>query len=94
MSIAAERIDRLTELARNAAKQGDDERARRYVRLARRIAERHRLRLPTRLKRFSCDACDSYLVPGRNARVRTQDGHVVVTCTCGAQTRYPYEETS
>lgn len=91
MGIAAERIDRLTDLARAAAKDGDDERAAEYVRLARRIAERHRLSLPRRLTRFSCDRCDRYLIPGRNARVRTQDGHVVVTCECGAQKRYPYD---
>lgn len=91
MTIAAERIERLTELAREAAREGDQERARTYVRLAHRIAERNRLRLPWRLKRFSCDACDAYLVPGRNARVRLQHGHVVVTCACGTQARYPYK---
>jgi len=91
MSIAAERIDRLHALAREAARDGDDDRAREYVRLARRLAERNRLRLPREFRRFTCDACDAFLVPGRNARVRTRDGHVVVTCDCGAQARYPYE---
>ncbi|MFB6267799.1 MAG: ribonuclease P protein component 4 [Halodesulfurarchaeum sp.] len=90
MSIAAERIERLTQLAREAAKAGETERARTYVRLARRIAERHRLSLPRQLTRFTCDRCDAYLVPGRNARYRLQDGHVVVTCDCGGQSRYPY----
>ena len=89
-SIAAERIERLHDLARAAARAGDDDRAREYVRLTRRIAERNRLRLPRRFKRFTCDACDAYLVPGRNARVRTRTGHVVVTCECGVQARYPY----
>lgn len=93
MGIAAERIDRLADLAREAAKGDEDERAREYVRLARRIAERHRLRLPKRLRRFACDGCDRYLLPGRTARVRTQDGHVVVTCLeCGERARYPYED--
>jgi ribonuclease P protein subunit RPR2 len=91
MGIAAERIERLTDLAREAATAGDDDRAIEYVRLARRIAERHRLSLPRRLTRFSCDRCDRYLIPGRNARVRTQDGHVVITCECGEQARYPYD---
>jgi ribonuclease P protein subunit RPR2 len=90
-AIARERIQRLADLARNGTKAGHPERAREYVRRARRIAERHRLSLPKRFKRFTCDACDAYLVPGRNARVRTRDGHVVVTCDCGAQARYPYE---
>jgi len=92
VSIAAERIERLHELAREAASAGHEERARRYVRRARRIAERNRLSLPRRFLRFTCDRCDAYLRPGRNARVRLQDGHVVVTCDCGEHARYPYRE--
>lgn len=92
MTIAAERIDRLHELARAAAADSDDELAREYVRLARRVAERNRLTLPRRFRRFTCDRCDRYLRPGKNARVRLQDGHVVITCSCGAQSRYPYED--
>jgi ribonuclease P protein subunit RPR2 len=88
--VAAERIERLHDLARAAAEAGDEALARSYVRRARRVAERHRLALPRRFKRFTCDACDRYLRPGRNARVRLQDGHVVITCDCGEQARYPY----
>jgi len=91
VSIAAERVERLEALAAAAAADGHDERARSYVRLARRIAERNRLSLPRSFTRFTCDACDAYLRPGVNARVRLQDGHVVVTCDCGEQARYPYE---
>jgi ribonuclease P protein subunit RPR2 len=90
MGIAAERIDRLHDLAREAARAGETERARHYVRLARRIAERNRLQLPREFRRFTCDRCDAFLVPGRTARVRLQSGHVVVTCDCGAIARYPY----
>jgi ribonuclease P protein subunit RPR2 len=90
VSVAAERIERLHELAREAASEGEEDLAKRYVRRARRVAERNHLPLPKRFKRFTCDACDAYLIPGRNARIRTQDGHVVVTCDCGAQARYPY----
>ena len=91
MGIAAERIDRLHELARAAASRADDERAREYVRLARRVAERNRLQLPRTFRRFTCDRCDRYLRTGTNARVRLQDGHVVITCDCGAHARYPYD---
>ncbi|MFW6458902.1 MAG: ribonuclease P protein component 4 [Halodesulfurarchaeum sp.] len=90
MSIPAERIERLTDLAHAAAKSGQDDRARRYVRLARRIAERNRLSLPTRLDRFACESCDRFRIPGRTARVRIQPGHVVITCDCGSQDRYPF----
>ena len=91
MSIAAERIERLHELARSAAAAGEDDLSRSYVRRARRVAERNRLSLPRRFARFSCDGCDVYMRPGRNARVRTQSGHVVLTCDCGSQARYPYD---
>lgn len=90
--IAAERIDRLEVLAREATIAGETDRAQRYVRLARRIAERNRLELPKQFRRFTCDACDRYLRPGDNARIRLQGGHVVITCSCGAQSRYPYED--
>jgi ribonuclease P protein subunit RPR2 len=89
-AIARERIERLQALAREAAADGNDDRARRYVRRARRVAERNRLSLPRRFRRFTCDRCDAYLLPGRNARVRTRDGHVVVRCDCGEHARYPY----
>ncbi|RBI64378.1 ribonuclease P [halophilic archaeon] len=90
MTIAEERIERLASLARDAAADCYDDRARTYVRRTRRIAERNRLSLPREFDRFTCYACDAYLRPGKNARVRTQDGHVVVTCDCGNQSRYPY----
>ncbi|ELY42246.1 ribonuclease P protein component 4 [Natronorubrum tibetense] len=92
MDIAAERIERLHELARAAAADRNDDRARYYVRLAQRVAERNRLTLPREFRRFTCDRCDAYLRPGVNARVRLQNGHVVITCDCGAHARYPYED--
>ena len=90
-AIAAERLEILEVQARRAASAGEAQRARDLVRLARRIAQRHRLSLPHAFDRSTCDDCDAYLLPGRNARVRTRTGHVVVTCDCGAQTRYPYD---
>lgn len=91
MDVAAARIERLHALARAAAADGEDGRAREYVRLARRVAERNRLPLPRQFKRFTCDNCDIYLRPGKNARVRVRDGHVVITCACGHHARYPYD---
>ncbi|ESS06834.1 MAG: ribonuclease P protein subunit Rpp21 [uncultured archaeon A07HB70] len=88
--VATERIERLRALAREAARTGEFDRAREHVRLARRIAERHRLSLPRRFRRFTCDRCDVYLRPGANARVRLRPGRVVVRCDCGATARYPH----
>lgn len=89
-AIPVERIERLAALAADATAEGENERAKEYVRTARRIAQRQRLALPRSIRRRSCDRCDAYLLPGRNARVRFQDGHVVVTCDCGEIARYPY----
>lgn len=91
MSIAAERIDRLFELAKAATAEGEFERSREYVRLARRIAERNRCGLPREFKRFTCQRCDVALRPGVNARVRLGPGRVVIRCDCGATKRYPYD---
>ncbi|MEF8774386.1 MAG: ribonuclease P [Halobacteriales archaeon] len=90
MSLAERRLRRLQDLAAEAAGDSDDCRARKYVRRARRVAERHRLSLPREFRRRTCDGCDRYLRPGENARYRLQDGHVVVTCECGNQKRIPY----
>jgi len=92
VSIAAERIERLHDLAREAAVECHDERARRYVRRARRIAERNRLELPRTFVRHTCDRCDAYRRPGKNARIRLRDGHVAITCDCGEIDRYPYDD--
>lgn len=92
MSVPEERIERLAALAREAARRGEYDRSRDYVRTARRVAERHRLGLPRAFERFTCDDCDVALVPGRNARVRLQDGRVVIRCECGATHRYPYRD--
>jgi len=88
--IAAERIERLAELAEAAVVDGEPERSRVYVRLARRLAERHRLSLPREFARAACDRCDVYQRPGRNVRVRVQRGRVIRRCDCGGTARYPY----
>ena len=90
MTIAEERIDRLTELAVEAAANGEDALAAEYAARAKRIAERHRLPRPDRLQRYTCDRCGRFMSPGRNARIRVDEGRVVITCECGEIHRYPY----
>ena len=61
----------------------------RYVELARKIAMRQRIRIDRELRRQYCHHCYTYLVPGRNMRVRVHRGNVVVTCkSCNRTTRY------
>ncbi|MBI5066016.1 ribonuclease P [Candidatus Woesearchaeota archaeon] len=62
-----------------------------YVRKARNLAMKHRMRLPLELRRKFCKDCYSYLVPGTNSRVRTKEGKVVITCfECKGFTRIPH----
>ncbi|MGQ9587336.1 MAG: ribonuclease P protein component 4 [Thermoplasmata archaeon] len=86
--IAKERIDKLFEVAKKEARDGNDERSRRYIALALRIGERHKVR--TGHKRSYCPHCRSFFVPPRNVRVRTGKGRISMTClVCGHILRYP-----
>jgi ribonuclease P protein subunit RPR2 len=86
--IAKERVDRLFELAEQEALKGNQVRAKRYVSLALRMGERHKVRAGH--KRTYCPECLTYFVPPRNVRVRTGRGRVSMTCLeCGHIIRYP-----
>ena len=54
--------------------------ANKYAKKARRTALKYKVKLPSKLKRRICKNCHSYLVPGKNLRVRTHKGHMVYCC--------------
>ena len=54
--------------------------ANKYVQKARRVGMKHKAKLPRDVKRSFCKHCYSLLVPGKNLRVRTREGHVVYYC--------------
>ena len=86
--IARERIEILFEQARLAC-GAHPERSNRYVEIARRIAMRQRIRIYRESRRQYCHHCYSFLVPGKNMRVRVHRGNVVVSChSCNKKTRY------
>jgi len=88
--IAVERIERLFGLAEEEALKGNQVRSRRYVSMALRMGERHKVRAGH--KRTYCPECLSFFVPPRNVRVRTGRGRVSMTCLeCGHILRYPLE---
>jgi len=90
--IAKERIDKLFGLAEEQARAGNTVRSKRYVGLALRMGERHKVR--TGHKREYCSNCLAYFVPPRNVRVRTGRGRVSMTCKeCGTVQRYPLAST-
>ncbi|MEA1997785.1 MAG: ribonuclease P, partial [Euryarchaeota archaeon] len=64
----------------------------RYVQLARLIGMRYRVRIPSQLKMRICKGCYTYLIPGKNARVRLRGEYITTTCLkCGQQMRRPYK---
>ena len=68
--------------------------ANRYVFLARRYAQRVRIKVPSEWKKRICHNCKQFLYPGINSRTRMQSrsgkgSHVSMTCLeCNNTTRY------
>jgi ribonuclease P protein subunit RPR2 len=65
----------------------------RWVRMAMKIATRYNIRLPKEFRRRTCRKCLSFLVPGKNCRVRTnprQRALVIKCLECGSISRFPY----
>jgi len=81
------------ELLLNEAKKvfnKDKNLANKYVKIARKICMKHKIKLPKDLKRRFCKHCYSYLVPGKNLRIRNQKGKIVYYCLeCKKYTRFP-----
>lgn len=77
--IAKERIKTLFKQAQEVFSK-DKGLANRYVTLARKVAMKVRIRIPKELKRKYCKHCYKFLMPGKNSRVRTRDGKVIISC--------------
>jgi len=88
--IALQRVHILFSLAKKTI-HDDPYLAQRYVKIARRIAMKTRLRLPKEYRRLVCRKCKNFIMPGVNCRVRiqkTRSPHIVVTCfNCGECSR-------
>ena len=90
--IAIERINILLELAQLRMNEGEEDLAKRYIDLALLISKKYNVRIPRDLKYKICKRCHSFLIPGKNARVRLKKGKVVITCLkCGQKKRYKYK---
>ena len=90
--IALQRIRTLFELAKKNIRE-EPELAQRYAQIARKIAMRTRVKLPTEYRRLICRHCKSFIYPGVNCRVRSQqkrEPHMTITClACGKTMRIP-----
>lgn len=90
--IAKERIKILFEQARIVFKE-DPKLSNRYVHIARKLAMKYKVRIPSELKRKFCKHCYSYLKPPYNARVRLHKGKIIYSCyNCKKFMRFPYKK--
>jgi ribonuclease P protein subunit RPR2 len=88
--IALQRVHTLFHLAKEVIRE-DPELAQRYVKIARKIAMKTKLRLPKEYRNLICRHCKSFIYPGVNCRIRIQqkrEPHIVITCiNCGEHSR-------
>ncbi|MEM3126873.1 MAG: ribonuclease P protein component 4 [Candidatus Woesearchaeota archaeon] len=88
-NIAKERISILFEQADKIFSKSP-KLANRYIELARKIAMKARYKMPSLFKRKFCKHCYHFLVSGKNARIRTREGKLVIYCLdCKKYTRIP-----
>ena len=88
--VARQKVEELFNYADSIFKK-DKNLANRYVNIARKIAMKVNLRLPSKLKRKFCKHCYSFLMPGFNCRIRTRDNKVVYYCLeCKKFMRFPF----
>ena len=61
-----------------------------YVKIARRIGMKYKIRLPSYLKKRFCKHCHKYLVPSANCRVRLHKHMLIYYClSCKHFMRHP-----
>ena len=85
--IAQERIKTLFEEAEKSFPKNKSL-SNRYVTLARKVAMKVKCRIPMEFKRKFCKHCYKYLFPGRNCRIRTREGKLIIYCLeCKKYTR-------
>lgn len=80
---AKEQIISLFEQAKQSEKN-----AQKYVGQARKLALKHRIRLPKETKRTFCANCNTLFRPGKNCLIRVRKRYVTIHCRqCQQNTR-------
>ncbi len=89
VKIAKKRIKFLFDEAKNSFKR-NPKLADKHIKLARRIAMKYKIRLPSEMKKRFCKNCHIYLVPGVNCRVRIHKHRIIYYCfNCKHYSRHP-----
>ncbi len=84
-NIAKERIAELFKQASMLTPE-DIRLANRYVELARKIGMKFQITIPNELKKRFCPKCHTYWFWGTNARKRTRDNKIIISCSACKQT--------
>jgi len=64
-----------------------------FVRKARRLSMKFKIKLKPELKRRFCKNCYSFLMPGINVRIRTREGKIIYYCLeCKKFMRIPFDK--
>lgn len=91
--IAIKHIEELFSQAENTYKK-DIQLASKYVKLARKISLKYKTPFKKSQKTKFCKKCETYLIPGQNARIRVNKGKIIVLCkNCKQISRYLYKKT-
>lgn len=87
--IANLRMRRLMELAAMQTREGNPDRAKRYIQIARRIGMKTRTPMPKEFR--YCKSCLQPLIPGLNSSVRLRKGRILIHCeVCDRYIRVRY----
>jgi ribonuclease P protein subunit RPR2 len=90
IKIAMERMEILFQLAEEEFSH-HPERSTRYVEMARKIATKYNLKMPSSWRGRFCKNCYEFLKPGFNCQIRLSDSMVNIKCLeCGEIMRKPY----
>ena len=79
LKIAREHMDNLFEHAKKVSKENLTL-ANRYITLARKIAMKFKIRIPSEQKRLFCPHCYKFAIPGKTVRVRIHESRVIYSC--------------
>ncbi|WP_414468298.1 ribonuclease P protein component 4 [Methanobacterium sp. ACI-7] len=90
LKIAEERIHILFKHAEESFHK-NPQRSDRYVEMARNIATKYNMKMPSVWKRRFCKKCNKFLKPGDNCQIRLKDSCVTIKCLeCGNVVNVPY----
>lgn len=91
--VVRERVEILLSEAHKIAKS-NLARARRYIKLARRLAEKYRVRFTRVQKMHFCKKCNTPFIPGHNVKIGfdLRAHQIIYECrNCGAIIKFPYK---